>query len=144
MDKTQWIFGRPPDVVARNTGQGGAPANWIRLWVAPFRYQGQTVMLAQTGRPVGGRFRSTADEKPVLHPNIDEMRSLVVQDMLYSGSLAKLAYVDEVSPVNDEQLRDRPGRYTYHTDGLRAVLFITDRTVSLADIKFLDWALPLE
>ena len=101
-------------------------------------------MLAQSGRPVGGRFRSTADEEAVLHPNIDEMRSLVVQDMLYSGSLAKLVYVDEVSPVNDEQLRDRPGKYTYHTDGLRAVLFITDRTVSLADIKFLDWALPLE
>jgi hypothetical protein len=53
-------------------------------------------------------------------------------------------FIDGVTPVNDEQLRDRPGKYTYHTDGLRAVLFITNRTVSLSDIKFLDWALPLE
>ena len=30
-------------------GQGGVPANWLRLWVAPFHYQGQPVILAQSG-----------------------------------------------------------------------------------------------
>lgn len=43
-DMTQYVFGRPPDLVARKTGQGGVPANWVRLWVAPLRYQGQPVL----------------------------------------------------------------------------------------------------
>ena len=139
MDNTQRVFGRPPDLVARKSGQGGAPANWMRLWIAPFRYQGQVVMLAQSGRPLGGRFRPADDGEPLLHPAIDETRSLVLQDMLYSGGLAKLGFVEGVNPVTAEQLFNHPGEFTYHSDGLRAVFFIITRPLSLSDVEILDW-----
>jgi hypothetical protein len=140
MDKTQRVFGRPPDLVARKSGQGGVPANWMRLWIAPFRYQGQPVLLVQSGRPMGGRFRPAEDGKPVLHPAIDETRSLAIQDMLYSGGLAKLGFVEGVNPVTAEQQFNHPGEFTYHSDGLRAVFFIITRPLSLSDVEILDWA----
>ena len=143
-DQTQRLFNRPPDLVARKTGQGGVPANWLRMWIAPFRYQGQVVMLAQSGRPLGGRFRSSDDGKPVLHPAIDETRSLVLQDMLYSGGLTKLGFIEGVNPVTAEQLFNYPGEFTYHSDGLRAVFFIITRPLSLSDVEILDWVPVLE
>ncbi|MEN8129900.1 MAG: hypothetical protein ABFS45_06835 [Pseudomonadota bacterium] len=143
-DKTQQVFGRQPDLVLRKAGQGGVPANWMRLWVAPLRYQGQPVMLVQSGRPVGGRFRPADNGKPVMHPDVDETRSLVIQDMLYSGGLAKLGFVEGVNPVTVEQLSNHPDKFTYHSDGLRAVLFFVTRPLSLSDVEILDWVPALE
>ena len=126
----------------RKSGQGGVPANWLRLWVAPLRYQGQPVLLAQSGRPVGGRFIPAGEEQPRLHPEIDETRVLVIEDMMYSGSLARLGYIEGATAVSDAQLRDHPGDYTYRTDGLSAVLFIITRSLSLSDVEVLDWVMP--
>ena len=43
-DNAQYVYGRPPDVVLRKSGQGGVPANWVRMWVAPFSYQGLSLI----------------------------------------------------------------------------------------------------
>ena len=143
-DKTQRLFNRPPDLVARKSGQGGVPANSMRVWIAPFRYQGQPVMLVQSGRPMGGRYRPADGGKPVLHPAIDETRSLVLQDMLYSGGLEKLGFVEGVNPVTAEQQFNHPKEFTYQSDGLRAVLFIITRPLSLSDVEILDWVPALD
>jgi len=50
---------------------------------------------------------------------------------MYSGGLDRLGYVAGVGAVAD-------GRY--HTDGLRAVLFISTRPLGLSDVELLDWA----
>ena len=143
-DMTQQVFGRPPDLVARKTGQGGVPANWIRLWVAPLRYLGQPVFVGQAGRPVGGRFIATDGTQPRLHPDVDETRGYVIQDLLYSGGLEKLGFVEGVPAVSVEQRRNHPGDFNYHTDGLRAVLFLVTRPLSLSDVEVLDWVPALD
>ncbi len=143
-DKTQLFFNRPPDLVARKSGQGGVPENSMRLWIAPFRYQGQPILLVQSGRPMGGRYRPADAGKPVLHPAIDETRSLVIQDMLYSGGLEKLGFVKGVNPVTSEQQFNHPEEFAYHSDGLRAVFFIITRPLSISDVEILDWVPALE
>jgi hypothetical protein len=142
-DEVQRVFGRPPDLVVRKAGQGGVPANWMRLWVAPLRYQDQPVFIGQAGRPVGGRFMA-ADAVPRLHPDVDEARAYVIQDLLYAGGLAKLGFVGGVNAVSAEQYRIHPDELNYHSDGLRAVLFFVTRPLSLADVEILDWVPALE
>jgi hypothetical protein len=34
----QELFGRLPDIELRKPNRGGAPANWIRAWLAPIRF----------------------------------------------------------------------------------------------------------
>ncbi len=143
-DAAQQVFGRPPDFVSRKAGQGGVTANWMRIWVAPLYYQGQTVFVGQAGRPVGGRFMATDDAAPRLHPDVDEARAYVIQDLLYSGGLAKLGFVGGVNAVSAEQHRNQPEELNYHSDGLRAVLFFVTRPLSLADAEILDWVPALE
>ena len=143
-DDAQRLFDRPPDFVLRKAGQGGVPANWIRGWVAPFKYRGQPVFLAQAGRPVGGRFAVAGGTDLVLHPEVDEVRNLLIQDLLYSGGVSTLGFIDGVGAADIARPRDSLAGSSYHTDGLRAVMFFVTRPRVLSDVQRLDWVPALE
>ena len=144
MDASQQVFGRGPDVVLRKQAQAGAPSTWIRLWLAPIRFEGRPVFLGQVGRPVGGRFVPRGAKDIVLHEDVDEARNLLIQDMMYSGGLEKLGFTTGVGAASPTQPRTTLGGARYYTDGLRATLFFATRPLSLADVEFLDWAPYLE
>lgn len=133
-DDRQQLFERPPDMVVRKSGDG-VTANWIRMWVSTLRYHDQPVVLAQTGRPIGGRFALASSNKPQPHPDIDESRNLLIQDLVYSGGLGQLGFVGGVGTVPETVGSNSP----YHTDGLRAVLFFVTRPLAISDIEILDW-----
>ena len=137
-DTAQRLFNRPPDVVVRKAGQGSMPANWMRIWVAPLRYQNQPVFLMQAGRAIGGRFSESSNNEPILHPNVDEARNLLIHDMFYSGGLAKLGFTKPGASI--AACPDAfSGNHRYYSDGLRAVLFFESRPLDLSDIETLDW-----
>lgn len=138
-DDAQRLFGRRPDFVFRKAGQGGAPAHWIRGWVASFRHRGQLVFFAQTGRPVGGRFAIADGGEPRLHPDVDEVRNLLIQDLLYSGGVAGLGFVGGVSGADDMLRKDDLPERSFVTDGYRAVLLLAARPRSISDVEILDW-----
>ena len=138
-DNAQRLFDRPPDIVGRKVAKGGMPTNWLRIWVAPFRYNGKTVFIAQAGRQLGWRMAKVEEKGLVLNPNVDEVRNLFIQDMMYSNGLAKLAFVSGVGATSPGEVRDSLGGTSYHTDGLRAVLFLITRPLSLSDVQILDW-----
>jgi hypothetical protein len=137
-DSAQRLFSRPPDVVVRKTGQGSMPANWMRIWVAPLRYQNQPVFLVQTGRAIGGRFSESDSSDSKLHPKVDEARNLLIQDMSYSGGLAKLGFLKPSAHFTacTDMISGEP---RYFSDGLRAVMFFESRPHDLSDIETLDW-----
>ena len=143
-DNVQHLFGRPPDFVVRKAGQSNAPANWLRIWVAPLRYQGKSVFLVQAGRPLGWRHAEVEEQALVLNPNVDEVRNLLIQDLVYTGGLQKLAFVAGVGATRPEEPRTSLGGARYHTDGLRTVLFLVTRPLALSDLEFLDWHPYLE
>ncbi|MFP4894988.1 LssY C-terminal domain-containing protein [Paraburkholderia sp. EG304] len=143
-DLAQRVFGREPDFVMRKQGQAGAPATWIRGWLAPIRFQGQLVYVAQVGRPVGGRFAASGESRPVLHENVDEARNYLIQDLMYSSGLEKLGFAYGVGAASPTHPRTTLDGATYYTDGLRAVVFFSTRPHSLSDVDFLDWVPYLE
>ena len=138
-DRAQRVFGREPDFVMRKQAQAGAPSTWIRGWLAPIRFQGQLVYVAQVGRPIGGRFAPRGETHLKLHENVDEARNLLIQDMMYSGGLDKLGFAYGVGEATPTHPRATPDGATYYTDGLRAVVFFATRPRSLSDVDLLDW-----
>ncbi|MHB9833207.1 LssY C-terminal domain-containing protein [Paraburkholderia terrae] len=143
-DTVQRVFGREADAVARKQAQGGAPATWIRAWLAPIRFQGQPVYVAQVGRPVGGRFVPRGDAHLILHGNVDEARNFLIQDLMYSGGLDKLGFAYGVREATKTQPRTTLDNATYYTDGLRAVMFFATRPLSFSDVQLIDWVPYLE
>lgn len=140
-DAAERVFGRMPDAVVRKQSQGGAPATWVRVWLAPMRFEGRSVYLAQVGRPTGGRFAPRAAENLVLHEDVDEARNLLIQDLMYSAGLDKLGFVTGVGPASQAQSQAQAtfsGAH-YFSDGLRAVLFFATRPLSLSEVEMLDW-----
>jgi hypothetical protein len=142
-DRTQRVFGRAPDIVARKQAQAGAPATWVRLWVAPMRFDGSPVYVAQVGRPIGGRF-APREADLVLHGDVDEARNLLIQDLMYSGGLEQLGFVTGVGAVTEDAPRTVFNGARYYTDGLRVVLRFASRPLSLSDVEMLDWEPFLE
>ncbi|MBB2932297.1 LssY C-terminal domain-containing protein [Paraburkholderia silvatlantica] len=143
-DLAQRVFGREPDFVMRKQAQGSAPATWIRGWLVPIRFHGQLIYVAQVGRPVGGRFAPRGETRLTLHENVDEARNLLIQDLMYSGGLDRLGYVNGVGVALPTRPRTTLDGATYYTDGLRAVVFFATRPRSLSDVDFLDWVPYLE
>jgi LssY C-terminus len=138
-DLSQWVFGRPPDVVLRKSAQGGSPANWLRAWLAAIRFQGQSVYVVQAGRPEGGRFAPRDSNKAILDYDPDEARNLLIQDMMYSGGLSKFGFVTGVGRASETEPRSSFHEAHYYTDGLRAVLFFASRPLGLDDVEFIRW-----
>jgi hypothetical protein len=135
----QRVFERPPDLVLRKRAQAGASANWLRVWRAPISYRGQAVFVAQAGRPVGGRFAPQDRKIARVHADVDEVRNLLIHDLMYSGGLEKLGFVSGVGAVPIEQPRALADGASYHTDGLRVALFLSTRPLTLSDVDVLDW-----
>lgn len=143
-DMAQEVFGRPPDAVLRKQAQAGAPSTSMRVWLAPIRFQGHSVYLVQAGRPVGGRFAPREATGIAMHDDVDEARNLLIQDMMYSGGLEKLGFVTGVGEAPEMPPQTSVDGARYHTDGLRAVLFLAKRPLSFGDVEMLRWIPYLE
>jgi hypothetical protein len=135
----QRVFGRLADLHLRKRAQAGAPTNWIRLWRAPINYRGQSVFVAQAGRPVGGRFLPRDARDLRLHPDVDEVRNFLIADFMYSGGLEKLAFVSGIGAVPADHPRILAGGESYYTDGRRVALFLGTRPLTISDVELLDW-----
>jgi hypothetical protein len=148
VDEAEHVFGRKPDAVVRKESQAGAPASWVRVWLAPIRFEGRSVYLAQVGRPVRGRFASLSpqdqqdqqnQQSMLLHEDVDEARNLLIQDMMYSGGLERLGLISGVGAAQQASPRTTFNGALYHSDGLRAVMFFATRPLTFSDVQFLDW-----
>ena len=129
-----YVFGRQQDFSAKKTSRWIAPQpHVIRAWLAPLRFRGQPITIMQVSMPSGGRFTATTESKQPIEPDLDIARNDVVQDLIYSQSLAKIGFVKAFARGAT------PDDAAYQTDGLRAVLRFTDEPVSLAEIDFFDW-----
>ena len=80
----------------------------------------------------------------MLDPDVDEARNLLIQDLMYSGGLAKLGFVGGVGAADVTQPRASLAGSEYYTDGLRAVMFFVTRPLALSDIQLLNWVPYLE
>jgi hypothetical protein len=102
------------------------------------------VYVAQVGRPVGGRFARGGTTGDVLHEDVDEARNFLIQDMMYSGGLDKLGFVNGVTAAPQARPHTTLNGAPYHTDGLRAVMFFATRPLSFTNVEILDWVPYLE
>ena len=138
----RYLFQRPQDVsVSKRDLWVAAQPHLLRAWLTTIRFRGMPVWVGQVCTPLGGRFALAKDDgaAPPIDPDVDEARNDLVQDLIYSQHVAKIAFVQGVGQVAASSPRKTPGGGSYHTDGLRAVLFFEPRQIPLSAIEFLEW-----
>lgn len=134
-----YAFGRPQDLSIRKGATWvAAQPHVLRVWLTDIRYKGKLVWIGQISMPLGGRFAD--DDAPArIDPDVDASRNDFLQDGLYSQLLSEIGFVKGGGFVSRTRPRVTPGGSTYHTDGLRAVLFYVEDPVSLNEIELIGW-----
>ena len=137
-----YVFDRQQDVALQRARSTIVQRNHLRLWLAPFRHDGESVWVGQVSRDVNIKLttKSPTLSTHVIDPNIDEARENVLQSLIANRSLAKFGFLPGVprstsaSPAYN--LTDDP----YFTDGNRLVMWVSGyETVSPAEIEYLKW-----
>jgi len=139
-----YLFGRKQDFARQKPRHDIHERNHLRLWFTPLRYQGRPVFVGQVSRDIGVRFTLKA-RPPVTHkidPDVDEARHALVEDLLFSQTVARVGWVKGVGFARPSNPRTNLTGDPYFTDGVRSVLILRQGPIALDQIKTLDWEQP--
>ncbi len=139
-----YVFQRSQDFARQKPRHDINERNHLRLWRSPWRLRGQPVFVGQVSRDIGVRFTSKT-WPPVTHkidPDIDEARSAIIEDLIYSQMVAKIGFVNGVGRVRPSNPRSNLTGDPYFTDGYRTVLIMDRGPIALDRIQYLDWEAP--
>ena len=136
-----YLYGRPQDFALQKARDNIHQRNHLRLWLSPMSYHGKSVWVGQISRDIGTRFtiHSPYLTTHKIDPDVDEARTALQEDMVYSQSLLKLGLVKGVGAATKDAPRRNLTTDPYYTDGFRAVLIFDVKPMAITDIKFLPW-----
>jgi hypothetical protein len=137
-----YVFDRPQDVAFQKARENIHERNHLRLWMSDSRYEGKPVWIGQISRDIGVRFTTKTITTHKIDPDVDETREYLLENLVYSQALKKLAYVEGVGAAPMDQPRGNLTGDPYFTDGYRLVLWLTSEPVDLADIEVELWRVP--
>lgn len=139
-----YVFGRRQDAAMQKTRDTIHERNHLRLWLSPMRFEGKHVWVGQISRDIGVRFTTKTIVTHKIDPDVDETRSYLSQDLLYSQVLSKFAFVKGVGAAPIQSPRQNLTGDPYFTDGLRIVLWVSSKPVAFEKVEFIEWELPPE
>ncbi len=134
-----YLFDRGQDTAFQKARDNINERNHLRLWMSPMRFEGVPVWIGQISRDIGVRLTTKTITTHKVDPDVDETREFLVENLAYSQSLAKLAYVAGVGPALIDEPRGNLTGDPYFTDGLRVILWVTSQPTDISDIEVLDW-----
>lgn len=120
------LFGRPQDAALQKPRNDIDRRNHLRVWLAPFTFQGTPVWIGQVSRDIGVRF-TTASWYLTTHtidPDVDEDRDYLLQDLVLTGHVSRVAHVPGVGAAPPSAPRHNLTGDPYFTDGKRLVVFL--------------------
>jgi hypothetical protein len=139
-----YVYGRGQDAAFQKARETIHERNHLRLWLTPKTFEGKPVWIGQISRDIGVKF--TLHEgfivTHVIDPDVDNDRWYLVQNLLDAQRVSKLGLVKGVGAAESSEPRFNLGGDPYFTDGLRAVIVISDEFVPYDEVEFLDWELP--
>jgi len=137
-----YVFDRPQDVAFQKARDNIHERNHLRLWMSRATFQGVPVFLGQISRDIGVRFTTKTITTHKIDPDVDETREYLLENLAYSQSLEKFAYVGGVGEVSMDQPKGNLTGDPWFSDGYRIVLWVTSEPVPIDDVRFLKWRMP--
>src|SRR5438067_1126396 len=139
-----YVFGRKEDIALQKARSTINERVHARFWLAPYAFEGRRVWIGQISRDIGVRLTDQTWNLTThkIGPDVDFDRAYLLQDLLVSGFVEKYGDVDGVGAAPASAPRRNLTGDPYYTDGLRAVVFLSNQTTSLAAIEKLPWEVP--
>jgi len=136
-----YLFGRPQDIALQRGRSRIAQRNHMRLWLAPFRCEGQPVWVGQVSRDIGVKLttKSPTLTTHVIDPNVDESRQYVLQGLLHQEAVRWFALVRGVGAATRNEPRRNLTDDPYFTDGNRMTIAVSSAPVQPWQVVNLGW-----
>ncbi len=133
-----FLYGRSQDFALQRTRHTINERLHLRLWLTPLRFEDKPVWVGQISRDIGVRFTAHTWNLTThrIDPEVDEARDYVAADLLASGHLDRVGYVDGVGVSEWAAARRNLTGDPYVTDGRRVVLILSP---SPSTTRFLGW-----
>jgi hypothetical protein len=139
-----YVFGRKEDFVIQKARSTINERIHARLWLTPYTFERRRIWIGQVSRDIGVRltYQTWNLTTHKIAPDVDFDRAYLLEDLLMSGFVERYGYVDGVGAAPPSAPRTNLTGDPYYTDGLRAVIFLSDETTRLGDIERLPWEAP--
>jgi hypothetical protein len=139
-----YVFGRKEDIALQKARSTINERVHARFWLTPYIFEGRRVWFGQISRDIGVRLTDQTWNLTThkIGPDVDFDRAYLLQDLLMSGFVEKYGYVNGVGAAPASAPRTNLTGDPYYTDGLRAVVFLSNETTSLGAIERLPWEVP--
>ena len=136
-----YVFNRREDFVLQKARSTINERVHARFWLTLYTFEGRRVWIGQVSRDIGVRltFQTWNLTTHKIAPDVDFDRAYLLQDVLMSEFVERYGYVDGVGAAPASAPRPNLTGDPYYTDGFRAVIFLSDKTLPLGDIERLSW-----
>ena len=133
---------RPQDLALQRARNTILQRNHLRLWLAPFRFQGKSVWVGQVSRDIDIKVTTSSSTLTthVIDPNVDEAREHVLQSLLVAGAIKRFGFVAGIEPASPDNPHTNLSDDPYFTDGLRLVAILSGNTTTSPEaVGFIEW-----
>jgi hypothetical protein len=136
-----YVFGRKQDVALQRARRSISQRNHMRLWLAPFRYEGQSVWLGQVSRDIGIKVtpKSPTLTTHVIDPQVDTTREYLLHSLIAEGFVDRFGFVNGSGAGTPGEPRFNLTGDAYHSDGMRLVLILAPEPVRPEQLRSLRW-----
>ncbi len=136
-----YVFERPQDIGLQKARDTINERNHLRLWLSPIRFRGELVWIGAISRDIGVFFTTRVWNLTThaIDPEVDEARDYLVEDLATAEALSDVGMLDGVGEVAREAPKENLLGSPWWTDGKRAVLWLTDKSVPLEELQWIDW-----
>jgi hypothetical protein len=136
-----YLFGRKQDFALQRARRNIAQRNHMRMWLAPFTFEGKQVWVGQVSRDIGIKVtaKSPSLTTHIIDPNVDLAREYLLHSLLAEGFIKHFGFVagsraaTRLSPASN--LTDDP----YFSDGVRLVVLLSAHPVPYEEVRNLRW-----
>jgi hypothetical protein len=136
-----YALDRSQDVALQRARRSISQRNHLRLWLAPFRFEGRQVWVGQISRDIGIKLTSKSPTLTthVIDPEVDVAREYLLHSLVATGLVDRFGFVKgavQASPAAPARnLVDDP----YFSDGMRLVVVIASDPIAPELIRSLLW-----
>jgi hypothetical protein len=136
-----YAFGRKQGIALQRGRSNISQRNHMRLWLAPFRCEGQPVWVGQVSRDIGVKLtrKSPTFTTHVIDPIVDESREYLLHSLLFHEAVDRFAFVRGVGAADLETPRINLTGDAYITDGMRLVMWVSEEPVPPDEAVNLRW-----
>jgi hypothetical protein len=136
-----YAFGRKQDVALQRARRSISQRNHMRLWLAPFRYEGKSVWLGQVSRDIGVKVtpKSPTLTTHIIDPQVDTTREYLLHSLIAEGFVDRFGFVKGSGAGTPGEPRFNLTGDAYYSDGMRLVLILSPEPVRPEQVRSLRW-----